>query len=580
MKKTILIGLLTILANISFAQYTVTITTKYQADTIKTCVDTTITFYAEVKEDGNIIEGSEFEWDFDDGVFFTPELDNDTVEHLFEDQGAFRVRVVATKDNKKSYDILVIKIGLDPNFNGTDSNVPKSQNGICSGEEVILTGKTEPIEWDKDEKLNIKTLEFVERIEDENYTSSIINRRDFEVGKTISNANNIDSIGVMIEHSNTSDLQIIVKCTNYNGDDKELILKDFGGVDKYLGEPVDEEANYDEGIGYWYYWDNTPEHGTINSSTVLATTLPSGTYQSDEPFDNLVGCSYNGDWQIIINDNTPEDNGHLFEWSLYFNKPEKADTIIYQNTYFLEDSWWDGEKGLYTSMGESEIEIEGEGNHRLDYFINDNFGCQHDTSINVMVEKANFEADKISAFIGEEINFTDNTSWAVDWRWNFGDDRDSSIVIGKSDYTYKYKDEDVFNVIMKAESQSGCSDKDTLEVTIKYRPVELPGYNIFTPNGDGINEIFSFFIKDDDKITLANIEEISGVIVNRDGNVVCRWNTPEEAEAGWDGTINFTGAIAPPGVYFYVVKVKGKKKDYDAKRDKIEPFSGTIYLYR
>ncbi len=580
MKKASLLIIFAIFANISFAQYTVTITSNYKVDTVKTCIDTTITFYAEVREDGNIIEGSEFEWDFDDEIVFSPELDADTVEHYFDDEGAYRVRVIATKDNKKSYDILVIKIGLDPNFDGTKSDVPESQNGICSGEEVILTGKAEPIEWDKDEKLNIKILEFTERIEEKNNTSSIINRRDFEVGKTITDANNIDSIGIMVEHSNTSDLQIIVKCTNYNGDDKELILKDFGGVDKYLGEPVDVDANYDEGVGEWYYWDNTPEYGTINSSTMFVTTLPSGTYQSDESFDNLIGCSYNGDWQIIINDNTVEDNGHLFEWSLYFNNPEKADTIIYENIYKTDDvdeSWWEGEDGLSTSMGEAEINIEGEGNHSLKYLINDDFGCEHDTSINVMVEKANFEADKISVYIGEEINFTDNTSWAANWKWDFGNETDTT---GVGEVTKKYMEEDEFTVLMKVESESGCKDSDTLDVTIKYRPVELHDYNIFTPNDDGVNEIFSFFIKEDDKITLANIKEISGVIVNRDGNVVCRWNTPEEAEAGWDGTVNFTGAIAPPGVYFYAIKVKGKKKNYNAKTDKIEPFSGTIYLYR
>ncbi len=577
MKKIALIIVLIIFANISFAQYTVTITSNYQVDTIKTCIDTVITFYAEVREDGNIIEGSEFEWDFDDETIFTPELDADTVEHHFEDEGAFRVRVIATKDDKKSYDILVIKIGLDPDFDGTKSDVPEDQNGVCDGEEVILTGKVEPIEWDKDEKLNIKTLEFVERIDDENNTTSIINRRDFEVGKTITNANNIDSIGVNIEHSNTADLQIIVRCTNYNGVDNEIILKDFGGVDRYLGEPVDEEGNYDEGVEYWYYWDNTPEYGTISSSSMLGTPLPSGTYESNESFDNLVGCSYNGDWQIFITDNTVENNGHFFEWSLYFDEPEKADTIIYENAYLFDKSWWTGDGELSASMGVVEVDVEGEGNHVFKYLINDDFGCVHDTTVDVMVEKANFEADKISAYIGEEITFTDETSWAVEWKWKFGNATDTT---GVDVVTKKYMEEDEFTVLMKVESESGCKDQDTVTVNIKYRPVELPGYNIFTPNNDGANEIFSFFIKEDDKITLANIEEISGVIVNRDGNVVCRWNTPEEAEAGWDGTVNFTGVIAPSGVYFYAIKIKGKKKNYKPKIDKIQPFSGTIYLYR
>jgi gliding motility-associated-like protein len=64
---------------------------------------------------------------------------------------------------------------------------------------------------------------------------------------------------------------------------------------------------------------------------------------------------------------------------------------------------------------------------------------------------------------------------------------------------------------------------------------EIP--NVFTPNGDGINDVYSISSTED--VTLFNI-------VNRWGNVVYSWNS---GLIQWDGTIN--GLKASEGVYFY-----------------------------
>lgn len=583
MKKTILFAILTIAVNFAFAQYTVTVTTNKLTDTVKTCKDTTVIFYAQVLENGLSVEGSEFQWDFDDGTTFDFETDLDTVEHYFEDEGAYRVRVIAKKDGQESYDIIPILLGIEPDFAGTESNIPENQTGICNGDEITLTGQATPKEWDEDEKINTITLDPAKRIEDENFVNSKLNRRDFPVGDTIENAENIDSIGIFVEHSNTADLQIIATCTDFFGNDKEIILKDFGGVDKYLGEPIDEEGNYEQGTGYWYYFDNTPEYQhSLSNSTTFDATVPSGTYQSFQPFDNFIGCSYNGDWQLTINDNQSTDNGHLFAWSLNFNHAVKADTIIYENIYDLERSYWLGnsenDEGLVSSNGISDAIVEGYGTFQYEFFIYDNFGCRHDEPVPVTVEQPAIEASKTSLYIGETLTATSETSWAVEWLWEFGDKKKDHAE--DQDYESEsvdkiYLDEDTYELILKATSESGCEDTDTVEIKVDFRPIELAEYNVFTPNGDGNNDIFTFFQTEDDKITLANIEDINGQIINRHGNVVCRWNTTEEVEMGWDGHINnLAGMLAPSGTYFYIVRVRGKDGN------KVEPFKGTIYLYR
>jgi gliding motility-associated-like protein len=72
--------------------------------------------------------------------------------------------------------------------------------------------------------------------------------------------------------------------------------------------------------------------------------------------------------------------------------------------------------------------------------------------------------------------------------------------------------------------------------------LEMP--NVFTPNGDGINDIFT-------PIVYSKIENPSIIILNRWGNIIYKNSNPL---SGWDGTSN--GKKCTEGVYFWRV-------DYD-----------------
>jgi len=72
--------------------------------------------------------------------------------------------------------------------------------------------------------------------------------------------------------------------------------------------------------------------------------------------------------------------------------------------------------------------------------------------------------------------------------------------------------------------------------------------NAFSPNGDGLNDIF--------KPTLINFEKYTLSIYNRWGAKVFESNS---AELGWDGLYN--GRDAPQGVYSYVMRYKTTEND-------------------
>ncbi|MBI9056390.1 MAG: gliding motility-associated C-terminal domain-containing protein [Labilibaculum sp.] len=83
--------------------------------------------------------------------------------------------------------------------------------------------------------------------------------------------------------------------------------------------------------------------------------------------------------------------------------------------------------------------------------------------------------------------------------------------------------------------------------------VQVP--NVFTPNGDGRNDVF--------RVKSQSLKTFHAVLLNRWGRVVYEWKNPDE---GWNGKIN--GKWATPGTYFYVITATGReelKKKYTKK---------------
>lgn len=88
-------------------------------------------------------------------------------------------------------------------------------------------------------------------------------------------------------------------------------------------------------------------------------------------------------------------------------------------------------------------------------------------------------------------------------------------------------------------------EEDNTEETTKVSSLLMP--NAFSPNGDGINDIYK------PKDGYRNIEEFHAYIYNRWGQKLYEWTDPA---TGWDGT--YRGKPVKEGVYFCLVKAKGQ----------------------
>ncbi|MCO6499852.1 MAG: gliding motility-associated C-terminal domain-containing protein, partial [Vicingus serpentipes] len=87
---------------------------------------------------------------------------------------------------------------------------------------------------------------------------------------------------------------------------------------------------------------------------------------------------------------------------------------------------------------------------------------------------------------------------------------------------------------------------DTAYVTIiTFGESEILIPNVFTPNGDNFNDVFT--------VKSVNLESLEGVIYNRWGQMMFSW---DHIKGYWDGT-TLSGAEAPDGTYFYIIQAKG-----------------------
>lgn len=99
------------------------------------------------------------------------------------------------------------------------------------------------------------------------------------------------------------------------------------------------------------------------------------------------------------------------------------------------------------------------------------------------------------------------------------------------------------------------SDAQPITVGISESRLEFP--NAFSPNGDGINDIYKA------KEGYKSIVEFTATIFNRWGQKIYSWNDPA---GGWDG--KFHGKDVKQGVYYVLVKARGADgRKFNIKKD-------------
>lgn len=163
-----------------------------------------------------------------------------------------------------------------------------------------------------------------------------------------------------------------------------------------------------------------------------------------------------------------------------------------------------------------------------------------------------------------------------------------------------YTDRGYYWVALRAENPEGCTNTDTLKIP-NVKDTTYDRSNVFTPNGDGDNDRFTFRVQGDQSFKLEIYNRWGNKVyetTDGSGNNECFWseNRPEFDgpcdESGkdpsnprgckyckfWDGT-NQSGNDAPAGTYFYKITYQYEETE-DGRGGDGDTETGTVTLIR
>jgi large repetitive protein len=178
------------------------------------------------------------------------------------------------------------------------------------------------------------------------------------------------------------------------------------------------------------------------------------------------------------------------------------------------------------------------------YFLTivDGYGCQYTESFEVdnhrVLLDVSYESASYAQFQANlanfDVQFINNSSGNFrKYHWDFGDGNESTLKAP----VHRYLSEGTYVITLVATDEYDCQTTTQLEIQIWDYFLEIP--NIFSPNGDGINDFF--FPK------FLHLNSLAFTIMNKWGEIV--FHTEDLESKGWDGF--YRGKAAIPGNYVY-----------------------------
>lgn len=171
-------------------------------------------------------------------------------------------------------------------------------------------------------------------------------------------------------------------------------------------------------------------------------------------------------------------------------------------------------------------------------------GCELSDTVNTIIfsaPEAIMVANPATGIVPLSVFFSNTSQNADNFIWTFGNG-ESVNTTDLSSVSTIYSEPGFFSVEMIA-SNANCVDTASLTIIVT-NPVSLETANVFTPNNDGLNDVFKF--------KMVNVIELELSIFNRWGQLI---HTVNNVTDTWNGM--FDGKEASDGIYFYTYTAKG-----------------------
>jgi len=232
-------------------------------------------------------------------------------------------------------------------------------------------------------------------------------------------------------------------------------------------------------------------------------------------------------------------------------------------------SWNFGDGTFSTEQNPTHL-YESAGFYSVRLIVTDIFGCEDVYSEDIQVEVlpspvALFSVAPATPVTYENVVFTDESVGAISWAWDLGDG--TTAVNQNVLHSYEAPGEYPIELIVQGEF---CSDTRRVILSVgEELIIYVP--NSFSPNGDGVNDLFGPVISGGD------VSDFEMLIFNRWGELIFQTN---DITQRWNGARSNSGSgnasdyFAPNGVYAWQITVK-ENLSPEKKR-----LFGTVTLFR
>ena len=524
-------------------------------------------------------------WDLGDGT--TDNTSGSTVNHTYTQPGLYVMNLELTDDNDCQNNNVLdyqILISTDPNFAGTTSD-----ESICIGDEIDLTGMIEGVLYTAEPSVDFGGGLFIPDDQGACFSSELT-FTSFYAGAVVIDANaDILNAFINFEHSYMGDLTITFTCPS----GQSILVHQQGGDQTFLGVPIDDDLTDTPGVGWDYFWEPLATNGTWSENA--QATLPSGSYESVQPFTNLNGCPLNGIWEVEVCDLWASDNGFIFDWSLEFAPYLYPELTSFTPTFgdSCDSIQWNGPSIIDDGMDCSIVTVSPTNMGVETYTfsgIND-FGCIYEQSLELTVvgvlpaiPSTSTQFCGSNVLLEVDLGNVDPDDCSFLWTWDqFGD-----VEIENNDITndsLTITDLEItsdFTVTVSYDVPGVPGLTCVNDASIKVETCEITIPNIFTPDNSGDNDRWIVG-------GLAGFSNSKVQIFNRWGDLVFSdidFGSSEGWDPGNDGISE--------GIYYYILEINRLQGDVivtnEEYPDTTNPFidssegpitfTGTITVFR
>jgi gliding motility-associated-like protein len=286
----------------------------------------------------------------------------------------------------------------------------------------------------------------------------------------------------------------------------------------------------------WFFGDG-------DSSTVDG---PSHTYQTNGTFlvnlimTNINGCSSLATQLLNINSNQQPAMSYSFV---------PCDSVYNFQNQSLNTTgsfWRFGDSGTSSSLNASHT-YSRTGLYNVQLITTSQNGCIDtiDKTLFVVLKTPavfNYIVDSCAS----KVIFTSNSPQALSYRWDFGDNNFST----QANPVHTFSSEGNYNVTLTVNNGTVCPaslSRDVIAPDDGLFNVYIP--NSFTPNGDGVNDVFKIISK-------LPCDTYKFIIYDRWGGKIFETNDP--LNSGWDG-YHDGYAVAEGDYIYYLIGTKSTK---------------------